>query len=334
MKGSASVPPREGLSGGSAPPVRVLYVGGSGRSGSTLLDRILGQVPGLWSVGEIVHIWRRGVAENQLCGCGTPFRECPFWTQVGVHAFGGWENIDVDDVLRLQHRVDRNRYIPLMAMRWISPSYRRSLAAYSKYLAALYGGIKRVSGKEIIVDSAKHASYAFLLRQVPEIELRVLHLTRDPRGVAYSWTKQVEKPEITSRTEYMPRYHPGRMGVRWLSYNALFHLLKRLRTPTRFVRYESLVGRPRAEVEAILQFAGLAPQPEGLSFIGENFVDLAPTHTVAGNPMRFKQGRLELREDEQWRREMDRHQRRLVAWTTWPLMRSYGYRLGGYRERD
>ena len=59
-----------------AAPVRVLFIGGLGRSGSTLLDRMLGQLDGVWSVGELVHIWQRGLQENNLCGCGRRFRDC------------------------------------------------------------------------------------------------------------------------------------------------------------------------------------------------------------------------------------------------------------------
>ena len=42
----------------------VLYIGGMGRSGSTLVDRVLGQAPGVCSVGELVFLWERGVLAN------------------------------------------------------------------------------------------------------------------------------------------------------------------------------------------------------------------------------------------------------------------------------
>ena len=45
--------------------------------------------------------------------------------------------------------------------------------------------------------------------------IRRVSLSRDPRGVAYSWTKQVEKEEVSGRTELMLRCHPARMACRW-----------------------------------------------------------------------------------------------------------------------
>ena len=63
-------------------PVHVIYITGAGRSGSTLLSNILGQLPGAVSVGELYYLWARGLEDNILCGCGTPVRDCHFWTRV------------------------------------------------------------------------------------------------------------------------------------------------------------------------------------------------------------------------------------------------------------
>ena len=69
----------------------VLYIGGLGRSGSTLVERLAGQLPGACAVGELVHLWERGITEDERCGCGAPFHQCPFWQQAGKTAFGGWD---------------------------------------------------------------------------------------------------------------------------------------------------------------------------------------------------------------------------------------------------
>ena len=34
-------------------PVRVIYLGGLGRSGTTLLERLLGEIPGVCASGEL-----------------------------------------------------------------------------------------------------------------------------------------------------------------------------------------------------------------------------------------------------------------------------------------
>jgi len=60
----------------------VLYIIGEGRSGSTLLDMLLGQVDGFESVGELRFVWSRGKRDNQRCGCGEDFNSCHHWNKV------------------------------------------------------------------------------------------------------------------------------------------------------------------------------------------------------------------------------------------------------------
>src|SRR5215218_5347941 len=90
----------------------VLYIGGHGRSGSTILAQTLGQIPGFVYVGELWLVWYRGLRDNEHCGCGQLFDSCEFWRAVGEEAFGGWENVDVDKMVELRPHVERRRYTP------------------------------------------------------------------------------------------------------------------------------------------------------------------------------------------------------------------------------
>ncbi|QRN81678.1 MAG: sulfotransferase, partial [Nocardiopsis sp. BM-2018] len=130
-----------------------------GRSGSTLIERLLGELPGFCSVGEIVHLWQRGLVENERCGCGLAFADCGFWAEVGKRAFGGWERLDVQRVLRLKHGVDRTRYLPglLNGSSGEGPLSART-ARYTDLYHRLYSAVAQVSGARVIVDASKHAS--------------------------------------------------------------------------------------------------------------------------------------------------------------------------------
>jgi Sulfotransferase family len=306
-------------------PLRLVYIGGIGRSGSTLLDRMLGQLGGVWSVGELVHVWQRGLAENNLCGCGVRFGECPFWRRVGQEAFGGWDSLDIDEILALKDSVDRNRYVLFLCLPGLWPPYRARLRRYLDLLGRLYRAVGEVAGAALVADASKHASHAFLLRRLPDIDLRVVHLVRDSRGVALSWTRLLRRLEVVDGEAMMATKAPLRMSVRWLTHNALFHLLRWLGVPTLLLRYESLVRRPSAELARLLDHAG-RPAAEGeLGFIGDGWVELGTSHALAGNPMRFRQGRVPLRLDEEWRSKLSRRQRLLTVGSTWPLLFRYGY---------
>jgi Sulfotransferase family len=307
-------------------PVRVLYIGGLGRSGSTLLDRMLGQVPGLFSAGEVRDLWQRGLKENLLCGCGEPFRSCPIWREVGRQAYGGWDNVDPDEALALMRSVDRHSLFPLLVRPGLWPAFARKVKRYAELLAPLFLAIRDAGGRPTIIDSSKAPSTAFLLRQVPGVELSAVHLVRDSRGVAYSWTKKIARPDAPGREMYMHRYHPPRIAFRWMTRNAMMEMLARGGVPTVRVRYESLIRSPREELARVLQTLGEPYTQDDLSFIADGRVTLGLNHTVMGNPMRMEQGPIELRVDDRWRTSMDRSQRGIVTLLTEPLLRRYGYR--------
>jgi len=306
---------------------KVLYIGGFGRSGSTLVERILGQLPGFCSAGEVVFLWQRGLIDGQLCGCGVPVPECEFWSRVGKTAFGGWDQIDAHEMLALQRRADRNRFIPSMVAPAVRPGARGDVARYGDVLSRLYRAIGEISGAQVVIDASKHASTAFLLTtRVPGLDVRVVHLVRDPRGVAYSWTKEIKKPEVTGEDAFMPVYSPVSSGRQWLSYNLLFEALRTVPAAKSAVfRYEDMLADPRADLERILAHAGEPVLPESFAFLGEGEVLLGVDHTVAGNPMRFHQGPLALRLDEAWKSKLPERDQRIVAAVTTPLRLRYGY---------
>src|SRR5215207_2809734 len=109
-------------SGGSS--MKVLYIVGVGRSGSTLLERMLGAVP-----GSVNAIFSRVSSEDQRCGCSEPFSRCPFWTAVGDRAFGGWSPV-TRRMAALQPRVVRQRRVPQLVTGLAGAAYRRELDEY------------------------------------------------------------------------------------------------------------------------------------------------------------------------------------------------------------
>jgi hypothetical protein len=304
----------------------VLYIGGVGRSGSTLLAYLLGQLEGYVVAGELKYIWSRGVKENELCGCGEPFADCPFWRDVGQAAFGGWGEVNVEDVLSLQAHVTSGRSVTgLLTGVGSDPSFTR----YAELLRRLYGAILEVSGGRIVVDTSKTPVEALILARVPGIQCRTIHLVRDGRGVAFSWAKRgVRRPEVVGGDAVMLDYRPLYIAPRWVYGNLFFELL-RTRVPTARLRYEDLVRAPQKYVEAALRACGAPSDNAGLETLGSGRVTLGTLHTIGGNPMRFAEGDAPVRVDEAWRREMAPGERRAVTAVTSPLLLLYRYSLRG-----
>jgi UDP-N-acetylglucosamine transferase subunit ALG13 len=305
------------------PAARVLFIAGWGRSGSTLLDRMLGQVPGVFSAGELRDIWERGVREDRLCGCGQPFHECTVWRKVGEVAFGGWDALDLAAVQALRLWLDRPWSVPQLLASRVSPALDRDVAAYRGILAKLYAAIVEVTGARVIVDSSKIATFALLLRGVDDLDVRTVHLVRDPRGVIHSWRKAVRRDDGGGR-DAMIRYGVVPAAARYVAYNGLAHSLRAL-GPYRFVRYEDLLDAPRATVARILAFAGAPTPGDTLGYLRAGEVDLEPNHTVDGNPMRMSHGPVALRRDDGWRTGLPARDRRMTMALTAPLALLYGY---------
>lgn len=306
--------------------IKVLYFAGDGRSGSTLLGRTLGQLSSFVAIGESTHMWQRNFVENQLCGCGQAFYDCPFWQDVRHHAFDRTVPSPIAG-RALQRSVDRIRYIPQMRFAPENSAYGQRMRRYADLMIRLYRAIAEISGSSVIVDSSKDISTLYLLSLLPEIELYVLHLVRDSRGVAYSWSRRRRRPEITDREAYMPRYPAHKAAWIWM-YRNLFvnHVFARRHQNYHFVRYEDFVKDPARTMRSIAIFVG--EEVQDLPFLTDHTLNFARTnHTVAGNPGRFHQGELHLRLDSVWKDKMRLLDRLIVTTVTFPLLRYYGYEI-------
>jgi hypothetical protein len=311
------------VKGGAERPVKVLYVAGLGRSGSTILANTLGQVEGFFSGGELNFIWKHTLIENRLCGCGKPSRECEFWGPVFDREFGGQSEALAREMMRLQYSGARTRHIPLMLTEGGKRKIRGRLGKFLDNTGRLYESIHSVSGSRVIVDTSKEPAYGYALGMVPGVDLRVLHLVRDPRAAAYSWAKKKRQPDSPER-EFMHQKSPTQSAVLWDAWNAAIEVLWR-QMPARYLRlrYEDFIADPRRSFEEILKLTG--EENAELPLVGERDVKLGISHTVSGNPNRFDTGTVELRQDRAWQKQMNPRDRALVTALTLPLLTRYQY---------
>jgi len=316
------------MNGMTENPTKVLYIGGSGRSGSTLLERLLGQLDEFTTVGELKQIWERGYRQNQLCGCQLPFRECPFWDEVTLRALGDPGSFDVDELKTQSMRIDRIRYIPNMLLSSRLPAYAAQFDAYTRRLSRLYAAIAGEAGASVVIDASKDPSTAYLLGRTPGIRLYVVHLVRDSRAVAHSWLRKKRRPEIVDGKAYMRRHPPSRSAGEWLYRSILFDAATWLGGFKRQIRirYEDLIADPARSLDEIVRF--VEEPPRNFPFLQGNTADFTLiNHTVSGNPMRFEQGSVQLRLDDEWEKDLKRADKALVTALTWPLLLKYGYRV-------
>jgi hypothetical protein len=325
--GPASAQSPDGAAQASVPAPTVIFIAGSGRSGSTVFERALGDVPGMVNVGELIDLARRTVPLGERCGCGLPFADCPFWAAVGKRASGGWDGGRMAALEQLRLRVARQRHIPrLLAMPLAGRGFRADVAEYGARYAAIYQAIADRAGAACVIDASKLPAQALALARAG-IDLRVVHLVRDARGVAHSLGKQVTRPHAVATADQMSRYVPAEAAARWLGIQAEAELLHRCGIPVARVRYEDFVREPRPVIQAALGQLGLPVDEPQLAHIRDGRLVLGRSHGLSGNPSRFSEGDITLRADEAWRDRMPRRDRMVVTAICSPLLLRYHWRL-------
>lgn len=307
--------------GGTRGKPRIVYIAGMGRSGSTLLERMLGAVPGCVAVGEICFLAERALLGRTVCGCGQDVRECVFWSDV-LREFPDVERLAEDLAPFEDFGTNRGAWRQL-AVR-LGGDRGGRFGTYVAALRDLYGAVLKVSPADTIVDSSKFPPYGAILASLGSFDVTVLHLVRDSRGVCYSWTKRQVYAHTPEGVVHM-RQH-GILGsvTRWWIYNVGAWLLgKKAGVDYIRVRYEDFNADPRGVFHDLCERMG-KPVPEGL-FVGPQTVRLGSGHQLAGNPLRFKEGDVEIREDLGWREGLALAKRLLVRVLTFPLSLLFGY---------
>jgi len=166
--------------------LRVIYVTGTGRSGTTLLDVVLGNARSTFSCGEI---------RKFLDLDGRPAGRAP---ESDVYTF--WSNIRAelkekfrDDRLRkIVRRMESHGWFPVT---WANLWSKRSLELYSDYSVPFLDQISSATGAELLVDSSKYPGRMLSLSRCLGESFKVIYLRRSRRDVVRSLAKKnIEQP--------------------------------------------------------------------------------------------------------------------------------------------
>lgn len=315
--------------GESEAPVRVLYVMGSGRSGSTVLDVVLGNHPEAVSAGELTNISRSGWADGRIdrspfCACGRRYTECPFWSEVRRAWAASVGEKAIRSYPALQDDFERYRRWPRILREGRARSER--FEAYAATTRALFGAVSSVSGRGVVVDSSKNPVRALALSMMPGLDLRPVHLVRDARGVAFSRKKAFRKDDekgIARDIEAQPVWNSVAV---WGSMNLLSDGVVRRVGPERSarVRYEDFVRHPESTLAEIGRAAGLDLSGIAKKLRGGEALPIA--HNAGGNRLRMGGSVRLMSEAEPWKNGLNARDKRVLLALAGPLLWRYGYR--------
>lgn len=304
-------------------PIRVIYLVGFGRSGSTVLDAVLGNHPDVVSIGEAYSLRRIDGRIPQYCSCGQPANQCEFWTAI-VEQWKALNNeTDLASYFALQQRFERLGLRQISRLAWERVRTSNAFTNYVRQTGNLYEAVCRVSGRRIIVDSTKNPLRAIVLARTRAIDLRLVQLVRDGRAVVWSGKKSFaldEKASIHAPISPQPAW---RTISHWMFSNLLAHWVRRSATASSvLIRYEDFVSEPERALDRISQATEVDFGDVARSVAAGQSLPIE--HTIGGNRLRMS-GRVQLRADWEWMQKLPARDRR-ICWTiAGRLLRRYGY---------
>jgi hypothetical protein len=304
--------------------MKILYLMGAGHVGSTVIDVVIAANPRIESLGEAWKLptaWA-GEGTERICACGAPIPACPFWREVRKV----WAELAGDDdvarLVALMRRFDGSGNAlawPRMLRSRHQPS--AEFRDYARRNLALYQAIAQVGGKRTLVESSLSPRRAFVLASTPGIDLHLVHVVRDGRGVIWSH-RNPAKAAVRRSFQPAPTRHITRY---WLTANLQSAFVYAHVRPERRMRlrYEDFVTDPEAALARIGALVG--EDLSGLLTPDRAIRQPAPArHTPGGNRVRLLR-EVQVRKDFGWMEQLPAADRAFFwRWAGW-LAHHYGY---------
>jgi hypothetical protein len=303
-------------------PLRYVCLPGSRFTGSTLLGSLLNEHPECSSMGAATGLIRRTDLTTYRCSCGELFRECEFWNHVAdrTRALGHPVDVFRTNFWNTHLRLSRNYLLngallrplgwePLNRLRdavvGAFPATRKAKSRTAWNTWSLATAVLERTGKTVFVDTARDHQRPKNLASFPMLDVKVIHLVRDPRGNSASIIKHTGADAASAARQ-------------WTHSNVEAARARRYFPPERWLslRYEELCADPAGVLDRIAAFIGVAPMPR----TGFHSSD---SHII-GNKMRMK-GLAEIREDLSWQTTLSGDQISTIARIAGPTSHEMGY---------
>jgi len=310
----------------------IIYIGGYGRSGSTVLDILLGNGESVAGIGEVAHLFPMLAGDLESgCACGETLSCCPFWRRV----LSDFEQQGLNDwpgIARAQRQVEGMIGLISLVRGDFLPGGSREITGYlyRHSMRALFTSTSAAAGCFTLVDSSKTTwstiGRPLALARLACLNVKLVHLVRDGRAVMWSGAKGTNA--ALARGRQKASYWRGyRTAVSWAIVNLLTSMMRFLLAPDQFLTlyYEDLMADSLATISRLSCFLDIE-----LCHVKEQVErgdSLQVSHLVGGNRV-ARQSQIRLCADDEWRKKLPLVSRYLYWFSLWPAALLYRPRKG------
>lgn len=306
--------------------IPLIYILSNGRSGTTLLDLLLGAHPRVWTLGEAQNLPWELQSPRAPCGCGNPVPESEFWEPIldeiptgttGYHVGYFRDERQVGKVLRW-------RLLPNLLRGNVGERWSEALHEYGtknrKYFNVVRNAANRRSSSTIkwLVDASKDPYRLFWLQASGHFNIRVIHMLKDPRALVYSMAHDWFDNSLGGFDRVL------RYTARWVVENTLMAHVCRTQFDAADVwtqKYESLAAHPERELLSLGRWLGIK-YPPSLVHDFRNYENFA----ISGNMMRWRESDTKICLDERWKADLPALYARFIYLSSRPFFHLCGYK--------
>ena len=296
--------------------IKVVYITGWWRSGATILSRCLGNAKESIFAGELKDYWRIRFMKHNICSCGERFPSCSFWQEVSNEHIKSFQSIDFEELKRDFLELEKwSNYIKLK--RLIKHKKENSLKPIlDKYLAhneKLYEIISKVSGKKIIIDSSRNPGRLLALLSSKNIDMYTIDIIRDPRA---SLNSLIQKD---FRNVHENRQNTLVNMINWDVKNLFgLDIMRKLdMNESAYISYKNFTTHPGQVLEKLKKRLNLTIDYEEIN--GNLSINLEAGHIFSGNRSRFNTGKITIKEDINWEKQLSWYHKIMISIGSLPI---------------
>jgi len=318
--------------------IPLIYILGSSRSGSTILELLLNAHPEIWATGEAEYLPWELKEPRKPCGCGSQIVDCPFWQQALPKVPIGKGSYPIE-YFKNPNRAGKTLKIDLLPgllLGKIGSRQQRAIKEYGVLNAEYFSTVKRTAEAQArvklqwLVDSSKDLYRLHWLNRSGCFDIKVIYIVRDPRAFVYSKIARtgMDGPKGLAASGDRSACNDAkwrgviRQITAWMFQNAIMSRMINSNFDSANIyrlQYEALAQEPNKILNEISQWLGVEfPENASLSF---RHVE---NHAISGNPSRWKADSIRL--NEVWREKMPHSIAQTIWGITWPLRCKLGYR--------